>query len=90
MDVDDGSRKRAVDMALVRTREFAMTAEQRQLRDYVFAHIGRSCANSEEGVALLGVMLADFITATAKPELFPEAVETAIVCLRINTGLDEG
>lgn len=84
MDVDDGSRKQAVDMAKVATREFVMNGEQRQLRDYVYAHIGRSCANSEEGVALLGVMLADFIKATAKSELLPEAVETAVACLRIN------
>lgn len=86
--MDHSSRMRPADPAHVKVRPFEPTREQEIFQNYALAYIGRTCANSEEGVAFLVYMLSDFITRTAKPELLPEAVETAIRCLRINAGLE--
>jgi hypothetical protein len=77
---------RAADPALVRTRPFELTEGQRHLVNGIYAGIGAVCDTAEDGAAVLVLALSEFLIQSARPEHIPEAVETAIECLRYNTG----
>lgn len=80
---------RAANPALVRTREFVPTEKQRALISGIYVGIGATCDTAEEGIAVLVLALSELLAQSARPENIPEAVETAIECLRFNTGMKD-
>lgn len=74
---------------LVRTRVFEPNSEQRSFVEYAIAETRTICETPEDATAVLALALSEFILRVAKPENVPEAVETAIRCLRLNTGVEK-
>jgi hypothetical protein len=77
---------RAPDPARVRTREIEFSDDQHELVETLLATIREVCQTPEEAAALLVYALSEFLLRIAKPDTIPEAVATAIECLRQNTG----
>lgn len=74
-------------VSLTRLREFEPSAPQLAAINHIYLQIGTSCRSAEEALALLTYALTEYIQKTARQECFPEAVETVIACVRINTGV---
>lgn len=79
-------RERAADPALVKTRAIEFTEVQQKASKAIQGVVAAISPNAETAIALLVDALAQFIMKTAEKDKLPEAVETAIECLRINTG----
>jgi hypothetical protein len=81
----DNLGSRAADPARVRARPFESSDDQRQLVEWLFDGLRRSCETPEDAIAVIVYALSEFILRGAKGDSIPEAVETAIRCLRLNT-----
>lgn len=71
----------------VRTRPVEMTDKETAAVDAFWQILKPICGTPERTVAVLTFALSEFLLRVAKPETMPAAVETAVECLRINTGL---
>lgn len=86
---DQASAGRAVDESRVAIREVQFTAAQERLAESMYRGASLMCATPEEATALIVFALSEFINKVSKPELIPEAVETAVRCLRFNCGVPQ-
>lgn len=71
----------------VRTRPVEMTDQELAAVNAFWQMLKPICKTPERTVAVLTFSLSEFLFKVAKPEAIPAAVETAVECLRINTGL---